>query len=677
VIYYVRTTGNDTTGDGSAALPWLTLSKAQATVTHGDTVRIGSGTYEESTAGAGYFNINRTFTDWVTFESETGVAADVVIRGAANATYNTLTGAANAYYRFRQVTFGSRLSTNTSAVRISQTARLSFLGCRFVAPTDPGSQRYGLQATTSGAVAINYLTLDGCTATVGGNTNARAIVIEGVQSTGGSVSASVVRACTAMGSLGALYLSGVVTGFEVDGGTFTGTGAYGVQVGQDSHTAIGTLTGSIRDATITTATGTGHGLLIGAGASAIQITGCTVNGADYAIVLKESAGHAVSGCTAEGGFVHATNGSALYCKAAVGCLIDTCTLTTRTGTHGVVRVGVGDTGNKSGTITVTNTRINAYGVPAYEWADSSGDSGGGVVDRNTFELTGAGTFGSVYGTAGITTFNGLRTAWSTYGDGSNDANSTVYVAPPTPSPVVPAETALTQTVRDLITRALRLLGVLGEGERISSGQASDALLTFQTWIDALRAESLSLATLTRSTHSLAAQSSYTVGPGGDLNIVYPAYLDRVALIDAAVTPTSERPLGMFTDASWANLPQKALTATEPHSVYYSPGFPLGTLHVYPVPTAAIQLALYAPGSPLTSVASLDTVISVPPGWARMLVSNLAVELAEEYGKPVSPTLLERASESKAAVKRSNTRIPPRIGIYGEQYDIHSDRIFVR
>jgi len=235
------------------------------------------------------------------------------------------------------------------------------------------------------------------------------------------------------------------------------------------------------------------------------------------------------------------------------------------------------------------------------------------------------------------------------------------------------------TGRDLLQRALRLLGVLGEGERLTDAQASDGLDTLNDWLDGLRTEALTLSTITRTTHALtASQASYTVGPSGNLAIPFPAYLDAISLIDTTISPTYERPLSVFSEASWAALPQKGLTAAEPHSVYYTPTFPLGALSVYPVPTSTtLQLAVYAPGSPLISVASLDTVISVPPGWARMLVSNLAVELAEEYGKPVTPTLLERATESKAAVKRSNTRIPPRLGIHGEQYDIHSDRIFVR
>lgn len=46
--YYVATTGNDTTGDGSAALPYLTIQKAATVATTGQTVAIRGGTYRET-----------------------------------------------------------------------------------------------------------------------------------------------------------------------------------------------------------------------------------------------------------------------------------------------------------------------------------------------------------------------------------------------------------------------------------------------------------------------------------------------------------------------------------------------------------------------------------------------------------------------------------------------------
>ena len=48
-MWYVATTGNDTTGDGSAGYPWRTIQHAigDGNVTAGDTINVASGTYDE------------------------------------------------------------------------------------------------------------------------------------------------------------------------------------------------------------------------------------------------------------------------------------------------------------------------------------------------------------------------------------------------------------------------------------------------------------------------------------------------------------------------------------------------------------------------------------------------------------------------------------------------------
>lgn len=46
--YYIATTGNDTTGNGSSGNPWATISKAVASSTAGDTIVMAAGTYTQS-----------------------------------------------------------------------------------------------------------------------------------------------------------------------------------------------------------------------------------------------------------------------------------------------------------------------------------------------------------------------------------------------------------------------------------------------------------------------------------------------------------------------------------------------------------------------------------------------------------------------------------------------------
>ena len=52
----------------------------------------------------------------------------------------------------------------------------------------------------------------------------------------------------------------------------------------------------------------------------------------------------------------------------------------------------------------------------------------------------------------------------------------------------------------------------------------------------------------------------------------------------------------------------------------------------------------------------DTV-SVPPGYADAIRYNLAVKLAPEWGRTITPEVAEMARTSKAAIQRLNLPAP--------------------
>ena len=210
-------------------------------------------------------------------------------------------------------------------------------------------------------------------------------------------------------------------------------------------------------------------------------------------------------------------------------------------------------------------------------------------------------------------------------------------------------------VRDIVTAALRELGVKAAGEVVTADEADSGLEELNRLVDQWAGERLLIYRVTRTTWTISATQNYTVGTGGTVNVVRPVYLDHVNLIDTSTDPDQETPLTPLTDDGWAAITQKAATSTQPTNWYYNPTFPLGTLSLWPIPSSAtLQGALYAPQQ-TSEFTSLDEVISLPPGYRRMLVKNLARDLAPSYGRPVHPELKEEAIESKATVKRNNYR----------------------
>lgn len=213
------------------------------------------------------------------------------------------------------------------------------------------------------------------------------------------------------------------------------------------------------------------------------------------------------------------------------------------------------------------------------------------------------------------------------------------------------------TLLDLITDALSELGVLAAGQTPNASDSALALRKTNDLVDQWKAERLSIYTITRTLKTItASDGEYTVGSGADINIARPVYIEQINLVDTTPDPDNESPLHKLTEAEYAGVVAKALTASLPDSWYYNPTFPTGTLSLFPVPTlSTLQLALYVPTAVSEFSATSDPV-SLPPGWKRMIVKNLALELAPSFKAPVTRELVEQAREAKAVVKRSNVRL---------------------
>lgn len=212
------------------------------------------------------------------------------------------------------------------------------------------------------------------------------------------------------------------------------------------------------------------------------------------------------------------------------------------------------------------------------------------------------------------------------------------------------------TGRDLLTGALRTLGVLSTGESLSASDASDGLQTLNDLIDSFSNERLLIHTVTEEAELTltAGQGSYTLGTGGDIT-TRPQSIDGALIRDDSASPAIDYPLHMLTDAEWQRITQKDTESTIPTEIHIDGGYPLRTAHLYPVPSASKKLVLYTL-RPLTRIATLDTELSLPPGYARMLKFNVVLDLAPEYGRQVDAMTLKAAQESKEVIKRQNHRL---------------------
>jgi hypothetical protein len=209
----------------------------------------------------------------------------------------------------------------------------------------------------------------------------------------------------------------------------------------------------------------------------------------------------------------------------------------------------------------------------------------------------------------------------------------------------------TYTAGQQIERALRLLGVLAEGETPSAATSQDALMAFNQMIDSWNTERLSTFVTQDQVYSWpAGEISRTLGPTGDFVGNRPILMDDATYYKA--------PNGVSYGIKFINQQQydgiavKNVTSTYPQVCWVNMGFPDITLTVYPKPTQVLEWHMISVEE-LDRPADLSTVMYYPPGYLRAFTYNLAMEFAPEFGVEPSPQVQRIAMTSKRDLKRIN------------------------
>lgn len=209
------------------------------------------------------------------------------------------------------------------------------------------------------------------------------------------------------------------------------------------------------------------------------------------------------------------------------------------------------------------------------------------------------------------------------------------------------------TASDIIRRALKLLGVLAAGESLSADDAADGLVELNAMLGTWANQRLLVHGARRSALTLTPSlSPHTIGAGGTFDTSRPLRIDRAGVI-AAGTET-ETPLRVLTDAEWQSIGQKDLTDAVPQRLWVEWTAPTANLWLWPVPTSAATLVLYA-WSRISAFAASDPV-SLPDGYENALAHALAIQVAPMYGVEPSGTLQQNAADALAAIKRTNAPV---------------------
>ncbi len=187
---------------------------------------------------------------------------------------------------------------------------------------------------------------------------------------------------------------------------------------------------------------------------------------------------------------------------------------------------------------------------------------------------------------------------------------------------------------DIIKRALRMLGVLAQGETPTADQVTEAAVALNGLVKAWQADGMPLWALKQTTITLLdGINTYEIGLGKATNIPKP--LKVIQAWNRNTTSSVDIPMRIVTKQEYNMLGNKTSSGT-PIQVYYEPLADYGVLRVFPTPAAtdassgSVYIVYQRPFEDFD--ASSDTP-DFPQEWYDSLTYGLAVRLAPEYGVP--------------------------------------------
>lgn len=210
------------------------------------------------------------------------------------------------------------------------------------------------------------------------------------------------------------------------------------------------------------------------------------------------------------------------------------------------------------------------------------------------------------------------------------------------------------TAQDIISGAIKKIGVLRKNESPSADESTDALDVLNDLLASWSNDSLLCYATVTDTFSIGPAASYLIGPGQVLNSARPMWIKAAnvttANLDFEVTIVPEEDFQV-------QIVQKNITSNIPLYLTYNNAYPYGTIKLWPQASTTIGLTLMSEKL-ITEFTSLTSTFDMPPGWSHALKTNLGLHLLRDYNLPPDPLLIQLANEAKGALKKQTIKAHP-------------------
>ena len=214
-------------------------------------------------------------------------------------------------------------------------------------------------------------------------------------------------------------------------------------------------------------------------------------------------------------------------------------------------------------------------------------------------------------------------------------------------------------VSDIITLALKDAGIVGVGQTPTNEDSNDALTRCNWMLSQWQRKRWLIWHLVDTAFTSTGAQSYTVGSGGNFNILRPDRLEAAFLRQIVPSQPNlvDYPLGLIEAREEYNRISLKTLGTFPRWAFYDPAYPTGNLFVWPVPSATLYEIHITTKEQLSQFASLAATINLPPEYMAAIHHNLVVRLKAAYQLPKDEVFIGMAKDALNVIKNENAQIP--------------------
>ncbi len=232
------------------------------------------------------------------------------------------------------------------------------------------------------------------------------------------------------------------------------------------------------------------------------------------------------------------------------------------------------------------------------------------------------------------------------------------------------------TAKELIRQTLLKVEAVGYADVLADDDQRivDGLESLNNLISSLNEEGLMIPSVTKVSKTLVAGTNeYTIGTGADIDTTRPMSIRTAFIRDSN---DYDHHVEIKAIEKYARIAAKT-TQGRPSNLYYNPAYSLGKIYLYMTPDTAEDLHMDLI-VPLAEISAVGDTVDLPREYKRMLIYNLAIDIAPQFDIEDYQILVRVANETKRVIKRLNIQPVPMMTMdnaltgKGRRYNIDSD-----